>query len=284
MHWDDSRFYMDTENTRLTCYAQTECQLAPNASVEMVRFPSLAILDAMPAVLSILENDSPRQYGIVARFCATKPQLGFVATDGFRLALSEYPLGETDYTRFDGMLIFRETCEQLLLAAKSKQEISLGVTEDRTTLAMIMGDLSAYFRTSAVKYPNYSGVIPEASIGQNFVVKELLATVKQALRTTCKKRIFKITSEQGLFTIRSRQDDTLDQWSTYQVAFPGTFEMGEKPLHLNGEYLADCLEATKEKIGKLCILSDRESPITITLGAVDTVLAPIVFDPKVKKS
>lgn len=284
LHWDSERLYVDSDNTRQTAYASLDCKVPMIPDIETIGFPSMAIADAMPAILKMIEPDAIRNYGSIALLYAKTYKMGFVGTDGFRLAISEYRLGNTDYTRFDGLCIPALACEQLLLAAKSGQELRLGITEDRTTLALQVGsDTFAFFCTSAVKYPNYSGVIPKASIGQNFVVKELLATVKQALRTTDKSRMIKITSENGQMLIQSRQELDHGPWSDYRVAFPGQFDMGPEPYYLNGKFLADCLEATKEKIGKLCIASDREQPITITLGAVDTVLVPIVYNPEVKK-
>jgi DNA polymerase III sliding clamp (beta) subunit (PCNA family) len=288
LRWDQERFYMDADSMRQACYAKREDGIdlrTDDVSIEMVAFPSGPILDGMPAVLSIIQRDSARNYGSVGQITAKDGDFSLVGTDGFRLAFSRYGMLPEHAGRFDGLTLPYVVCEALLLAAKSKQNLWLGISEDRTVLACRIGtDGVAHFRTSAVKYPNYAGVIPKPKGMRSwgFDVKALRDAAKLAVKTTDKSRRVELASNAfGQLALRSRKEEG-DPLSVHVVGAPGSFEMREGDcIHLNGGFLYEALASTKEKTGTLAIKREdfEEEPLSLTLGPVTFVLVPIKWNP-----
>lgn len=107
---------------------------------------------AMPTFLKIAKKESPRNYGAVIQFTNKHA----VATDGFRLSWCDLDLAglpdagitlPTWHAKVAGMAL--EHADEVLLA------------EDATTLYVVAKGYTFAFRLSAVKYPNWRGVLPQ---------------------------------------------------------------------------------------------------------------------------
>ena len=269
--WTETHFTIG----QAVCSCTSDIGLPFIAMPETNPIPSQAIREALPAMLKILDTDGPRNYANCALFYASDSAFGFVATDGFRLARSEFK-ATCHLPALDQICIPTTAMEILYSASKLNEEIRLGINTERDSLYVKVGDrIRAAFRLAHLKYPAYQAVIPKPVHGQLFNVKSLLAAVKQALQTTDRSKAIAISAdESGNMVLKSKIDPT-GPASTYLTRLCWDFSIYGKTLAINGGFLADALSTTKELNGQLCIGEDMENPVKLILGPVEIILVPI---------
>jgi len=271
LSWSDIKLTVVSEMSSQTCTATTDTtHIGFSADCAVLPFHSLPIIEAFPTMLKIVKSDNPRNYGTVIYVDATDNKLCFVATDGFRLAKSEHRL--TGYGEFHGTCLMADTCKVLLIAAKSKQEMKVGISEDRTCLVLRVGSAILKFKTPVFKYPGYQQVIPEGSYGQAFTVKVLASTVKVALQTSDKSHAVMLTRH----AITTKNIGQSDSSYSLENCFPAKQLETDLSIAVNGKFLLDALLATKELTGQISIHATKnDEPIKIILGSVEFILVPI---------
>lgn len=271
LSWSDNKLTVVSEISSQTCAATTETtRVGFSADCTVVPFHSLPIIESFPTMLKIVKSDNPRNYGTVIYVDATDNKLCFVGTDGFRLAKSEHWL--TSYGEFHGTCLMADTCKVLLIAAKSKQEMKVGISEDKECLVLRVGSAILKFKTPVFKYPDYQQVIPAGSYGQDFTVKVLASTVKAALQTSDKSHAVMLTRH-AITTKNIGKSD-----SSYSVVncFPAKNLETNMSIAVNGKFLLDALLATKELTGQICIHATKDDePVKLILGSVEVILVPI---------
>lgn len=280
LHWDKKTLTVESGDGRLTLPVVEGTGDLPGDLVPTTFWvPSLFFLEGLPAMLRIASTDSPRNYGTVVRFECENGTGRLVATDGFRLAHSEHQ-GMPHAEALHGLAMPFLSCQQLLHLAKSGEALHFGVSEDKTTLAVQAGESVAYFRASAVQYPNYKAILPKTTRGQTIVVKELLATVKRALLGSDKSKALSIIAKNGKMIVRAKHATDGDFRVCVALDLPGHFDLGGLEFCLNGKFLCDTLAAAKEKTGSVAFPEDPEHPVNFTIGAVSTVVVPILMNKK----
>ena len=277
--WDNTTLTVISEVAKQTLSVDSENITSSfESSSNSLPFHSLAILEAFPSMLKIVKSDSPRSYGTVIYMQGDNGSFGFVGTDGFRLAKSEHRLA--DYSEFNGAQLSVVTCKILLAAAKSKQTMKLGVSEDKAelTLRIEARGTTIKFRLPVFTYPNYQQVLPKKQYyGQNFSVKLLSGVVKSALQTTDRSNAISLNTK-AITTKNLGQSD-----SSYSLAncFANDRLETKCPININGKFLLDTLLTTKELTGQICInWEDENEPIKLILGNVETIIMPIMQDKK----
>lgn len=121
-----------------------------------------SVMEALLAVSPIASEDSIRNYATVIKLDTS---YGAVATDGFRLAWQKCPIEKEVSVRKAEVTVLAK-----FYKAFGCQEISL--SEDETTILFRMGPYRLYVRPGAVKYPNFSGVLPKYTDLQDFPASE----------------------------------------------------------------------------------------------------------------
>jgi hypothetical protein len=101
----------------------------------------------------------------------------------------------------------------------------------------------------------------------------LLATLKQAIKTTDKSMAGTLSIDNGLLVIETI--DANKSNSKYSMLYKGSNTDLIPPVSVNIKFLADCLSGKGSGKIKFNALDKIESPIFITEGNTTTVLVPI---------
>ena len=107
-------------------------------------------------------QDSPRNYGSVASYTSpTVRACRLVGTDGFRLSYCEVETAMPDGFLDNGVCLSKRALSELQrMCDEGFEKIRLSIADDETTLVAEVPDYQIFVRLSAVKYPNYMGVLP----------------------------------------------------------------------------------------------------------------------------
>jgi hypothetical protein len=240
----------------------------------LIKIPSQVLSEGLGAALTCADEISARNYGTVVLMETTENTCSFVGTDGFRLARSQH--WAPGLAQLNGIRLPARICNVLYAAAKTKHEISIGVTEDKVSLVTQIGEnIHALLRLSEVKYPDYKSVIPAAQSGKRFAVKELLDAFKVALCNTDKSHVVHFnTLSPGVLTVFSRAAET-EEYSRQSVDIGGDFMM-DGALAVNAKFVVDALSSTDCAEGLLCLPRTEDAPLKLILGAVEHVIVPIL--------
>lgn len=109
--------------------------------------------EAVEAVAFVAQDDGPRNYGTVV---CLDPKRGAVATDGFRISWSR---AEIDTKA--PICIPKRALKIMLKIGKAFPLEYVDATDDDTCLLFVFGPYRVQVRTSAVRFPNYEGVLPK---------------------------------------------------------------------------------------------------------------------------
>lgn len=214
-----------------------------------------------PYLGKVVQRDSVRNYGSVVQF-----ENGFtrvVATDGFRLALVD---SGQEGTEKNSLCLGRQSFISLSELLKEGEAL-LSVSEDTTTVKVQGTAITAFYRTSSVKYPNYRSILPEGRNyrGVAFNRKILLEKLKESLAFTDKSRVIQLeVFREGLKISVAEK-------------YEGWLPMDAEPISavtLNCQFLIDALAGSKKETGKL-LIKNNEDPVCLILGNTETNIVPI---------
>lgn len=261
-------------------YRVTASQFNPDNTLRAWALPSMPLLETLPAMLSIINADSPRNYGTVCLFEAENSRLSMVGTDGFRLAISHHDGMSPNISTINGVMLGESACKILLAMAKNKSEsIGYAVSDDKTTFFVEQGNLKVSFRIPNIKYPAYKAILPKKPMyGQLFPVKDLLAVSKESLKTAGKQKLILLSEENGRMVFETKNETV---GGKFYFALPAKFYFPHKePLAINGKFLADCLASTKAENGMICLPDNPDDHIKVITGPVETIIVPMRQDTK----
>lgn len=202
-------------------------------------------------LLAVVQKNSARNYGSVV-FMGNNQLVG---TDGFRLTyinrdlpdeLSNVCLNHASFKAIAGL----------------KDTSHWSISEDKTTMRVATVNTELHIRTSAVKYPNYTGLLRNDSA---FLEIPLCVIQLKALLTTAdKSQAIKIEADNGTMTFK-----------TLASAF--TLPVTNRPMPargINGKYLLDTLKNAKAEYFRI-EFSGVEDPLTVKLPSHTTLIVPI---------
>ena len=206
--------------------------------------------------------DSPRNYGSVGFLHRPKAEmLRLVGTDGYRLSYAEVEVILPEAFLKSGVCLSKRALQELhRMCSEGFETITLAVSEDQTTLEARLPGYQLFVKLSAVRYPNYYGVLPRSSLSAVKVQRPYLQNVtKRVLLASDKTRALQLCFSDYSLTLRSRTQGSSEGQESIALA---DYVDGERELAINGKFLSDVFSTMSSDEVTINFGSD-EDPIVL---------------------
>jgi DNA polymerase-3 subunit beta len=206
--------------------------------------PSARLTYMIDQVQFCVAQDSPRNYGSVAYLHkAAKSNFRLVGTDGFRLSYSELETSLPEGFLTNGVCLSKRALTELQrMCNEGFETVRLSISEDETTLVAEVPDYRIYVRLSAVKYPNYLGVIPNKKMAGVNVSRPQLATVaRRVLLAADKSRALQLSFSDSSLTLNSKTMGSSEGRETVPLS---DYRGPRFDVAVNGKFLTDVFATT----------------------------------------
>jgi len=207
-------------------------------------------------------QESPRNYGTVGFIHRPgKESLRLVGTDGFRLSYCDVAIGMPDGFLDNGVCLSKRALGELSrMCGEGYEKIHMAISEDQTTLVARVPDYQIFVRLSAVKYPNYNGVIPDNKNSAVLVSRAQLQNVaKRVLLAADKSRALQLSFSDSSLTLSSK---TMGSSESKESVHLDDYHGPKFDLAVNGKFLADVFSTVPSE--KLLIqFKNVEDPIVL---------------------
>lgn len=224
--------------------------------------------------------DSPRNYGSVGFLHRPKEgSLRLVGTDGYRLSYAEVELDMPPDFLQNGVCLSKRALQELhRMCNEGFSEVSLSVSADQSTMEARVPGYQLFVRLSAVRYPNYYGVLPKQNLNAVKVHRPYLQNVaKRVLLASDKTRALQLCFSDYSLTLRSRTLGSSEGQESISLA---DYCQGERELAINGKFLTDVFSTMSSEEVTINFGSD-EDPVVLVPHSEPTschsmhVLVPI---------
>ncbi|MCX6125671.1 MAG: DNA polymerase III subunit beta, partial [Proteobacteria bacterium] len=171
--------------------------------------PMAKISYMIDQVDSCVSTDCTRNYGTVAylhRTGPTKDSLRLVGTDSFRLSYCEVKVNMSDSFLKTGISLTKRALSELAhLAHEGFDSVKLSVADDQSTLIAEVPSYIIFIRLSSIKYPNYTGVIPDFKQPGVLVNRpQVQGVAKRVLLASDKGRVLQLSFSDSSLTLSSK--------------------------------------------------------------------------------
>lgn len=209
-----------------------------------------------------LAEDSPRVYGTVGYLhSVANNRLRLLGTDGFRLSYCDT---EGDFPpRFldSGISISKKTLGEIArMCSEGVPEITLGVSEDGTTLFATIEGYQLFARLSVVDYPDYKSVLtnPKHS-AQNISKAHFNAVVRRVLLAADRTRSLQLSFSGSSLTLSSRTVGSCE--GKESIPLEG-YRGPHCTIAVNGKFVSDIIASV---VGEHLAIhfKDPEEPIIV---------------------
>lgn len=186
-----------------------------------------------------IEQESPRNYGAVGYL--HKPEKGklrLVGTDGYRLSYCDVEMDLPDNFLKSGICLSKRALAEIYrMTNEGHENMTLVISDDETTILAQTDQYMIFARLSAVKYPNYRGVLPMASLNPVILSRPNLQSVtKRVLLAADKTNALRLRFSDGSLTLSSRTVGSSESKESLPLAgYRGT----DSELSINGRFLTD---------------------------------------------
>lgn len=184
-------------------------------------------------------HESPRNYGAVGFLHRSdERKLRLVGTDGFRLSYSEMEIELPKGFLDSGVCLSKRALNELQrMCGEGFETVRLAISDDQTTMVASAPDYELYVRLSAVKYPNYQGVLPKENLVPIKISRPHLQSVtKRVLLAADKSRALQLSFADSRLTLRSRTQGSSEGMESISL---GDYRGGKRDLAINGKFLTD---------------------------------------------
>ena len=209
-----------------------------------------------------VSHEATRNYGAVGYFHKTdKNKLRLVGSDGFRLSFAELNIDLPEGFLENGVCITkRGLTEMARMCSEGVENISLAISEDKTTLLTEIPNYRLYIRLAAVKYPIYERVLPKQRLNPVVMSRSHVQSVtKRVLLAADKNKALQLQFNAQNLTLYSKTLGSSEGKESISLA---DYDGDNKELALNGRFLADIF-ATIPYEGVVMSFNDAEDPVTI---------------------
>lgn len=209
-----------------------------------------------------IAQQSPRNYGAVGYLHKPKSgQLRLVGTDGFRLSYCDIDHKfDKDFLKSGICISKRALSELSKISSEGFENITLSVSVDGTSMSAEVPDYQIFIRLSAVKYPNYQGVIPKVQPTHINVSRgQLQSMSKRVLLAADKKRALLLSFSDSSLTLSSKNMGNSEGKETLPI---NGYEGAGLDIAVNGKYLTDVFSTVSSDDIDLQIKND-EDPVVI---------------------
>lgn len=183
--------------------------------------------------------ESPRNYGAVGFFHRPHQNvLRLVGTDGYRLSFSEQEITLPDSFLVNGVCLSKRALNELQrMCSEGFENLELCISDDQTTLVAQVPNYQIFVRLSAVKYPNYEGVLPKTELTPVQIPRNhFQSVIKRVLLASDKTRALQLCFSDSSLTLRSR---TLGSSESKESIALSDYQGGDRELAINGKFLTD---------------------------------------------
>lgn len=185
-------------------------------------------------------TDSPRNYGSVGYLHRPNENtLRLVGTDGYRLSYAQVELDglSADFLK-NGVCLSKRALQELdKMCSEGFPSLTLSIAPDQTTLEASVPGYQLFVRLSAVRYPNYYGVLPKNNGSAVRLQRPYLQNVaKRVLLASDKTRALQLCFSDYSLTLRSR---TLGSSEGHESIALADYAEGDRELAINGKFLTD---------------------------------------------
>lgn len=209
-------------------------------------------------------QDSPRNYGAVGFLHRpNKETCRLVGTDGFRLSYCEVQTGMPDGFLSNGVCLSKRALMELQrMCGEGFEKVRLSIAADETTLVSEVPDYQVFVRLSAVKYPNYMGVLPAKKMAGVLVSRPQMQTVaKRVLLAADKSRALQLSFSDSSLTLNSKTMGSSEGRETVPLE---DYHGPRFDIAVNGKFLTDVFTTTDSESVTLQFNQDsNEDPIVI---------------------
>lgn len=229
--------------------------------------PSEKLAYMIEQIQFCVAHESPRNYGAVGFFHKTNnATLRLVGTDGYRLSFSEIETASPSEFLQNGVCLSKRGLNELLrMCGEGHENIDICISDDETTLTAQVPDYQIFMRLSAVKYPNYEGVLPKGVLTPVEVSRAYFQNVtKRVLLASGKTKALQLCFSDSSLTLKSRNHGSSESQESIALS---DYQEGERELAINGKFLSDAFST---------ITSDA---VTLNFRSEDD---PVVVIPKVE--
>ncbi len=209
--------------------------------------PSGKICYMIEQVQFCVSQDSPRNYGTVGYL--HKPDSGkvrLVGTDGFRLSYCDFTSELPATFLSKGISISKRGLAELLkMSTEGFEEVILSIDESETTLLAEVADYQIFIRLSAVKYPNYQGVLPTANLTPVDVSRPTFQTVaKRVLLASDQTNALQLSFADSSLTLIAKTVGSSEGKESIEIP---DYKGDNKELTVNGRFLTDVFSTVQSE-------------------------------------
>jgi DNA polymerase-3 subunit beta len=195
---------------------------------------------------SCVATDSPRNYGTVAylhRPVADKQHLRLVGTDSFRLSYCDVRIDMPDAFLKTGVSLTKRALSELArLGAEGFETVKISIADDQTTLVAEVPNYQIFVRLSAVKYPNYTSVIPDLrQRGVLMNTNHMKGVARRVLLASDKSRVLQLSFSDASLTLSSK--NTANSECKERISLEG-YHGTRCDIAINGKYISDIVGVT----------------------------------------
>ena len=251
---------------KLPLLEETQWRDSPAVDYEnTAQIPVAKLAYMIDQVSTCVAVDAPRNYGTVAymhRPNTDKTQIRLVGTDSFRLSFCDVRVDMPDAFLKTGISLTKRALSELTrLASEGFESVRLSISDDQTTLVAEVPNYQIFVRLSAVKYPNYTSVIPEIKQrGVLMSTNHMKSVARRVLLTADKGRVLQLSFSDASLTLSSK--NTAHSESKERIGLEG-YHGSKCDISINGKYLADIVNVTGAEKMSLQF-KDAVDPIVLT--------------------
>jgi DNA polymerase-3 subunit beta len=185
-----------------------------------------------------IAHEAARNYGSVGFLHRANNKLRLVGTDGYRLSYAEAEVAMPEDFLKDGICLSKRALLELQrMASEGFENIEVSISDDQTMFLASVMDYSLYVRLSAIKYPNYQGVIPKGNLTKVELARETFQNAaKRVLLASDKTRALQLNFSSNLLTLTSKASGGSEgKEDIYLDDYTG----GNQSFSVNGKFLSE---------------------------------------------
>ena len=147
------------------------------------------------------------------------------------------------------------------IASEGFEEVRLSISNDQTTLVAAVPNYQIFVRLSAVKYPNYTSVIPDLKQrGVLMTTNHMKNVARRVLLASDKGKVLQLSFSDASLTLSSKS--TAHSESKERIGLEG-YHGAKCDISINGKYLTDIVNVTGAN--KISLqFKDAVEPIVLT--------------------
>ncbi len=251
---------------KLPLIEDTQWRDSPSVEYEnTASVPVVKLAYMIDQVGTCIATDSPRNYGTVAymhRPSSDKSALRVVGTDSFRLSFCDIRIDMPDAFLKTGVSLTKRALSELSrLSSEGFENVKLSISDDQTTLVAEVPNYQIFVRLSAVKYPNYSSVIPDLKQrGVLVSTNHMKSVARRVLLAADKSRVLQLSFSDSSLTLSSK--NTANSEGKERIGLEG-YHGSKCDIAINGKYITDIVNVTGAERMSLQF-KDAVEPIVLT--------------------